>query len=87
MVVLNSFSIKLCILCFYLTDSSDQPQISPSEEAILDCMMSGGGYLSLKAHFITELPDLSPLSRTLTYLNISFNSLNVNDVYKVLLVN
>ena len=60
------------------TDSSHQPLISPSEVAILECMMAGGSHLSLKAHFINELPVLSPLCRTLTYLNLSFNNFKVS---------
>lgn len=57
-------------------DASNQPFISPSEVAVLQSMMSGGGReLSLKALFLTALPDLTPLSQTLTSLNLSFNSL------------
>ncbi|KAK3787875.1 hypothetical protein RRG08_022168 [Elysia crispata] len=48
--------------------------ISPSELAILDSLIAGGTALSLKAHFISELPDFSPLLKTLTYLNLSFNN-------------
>ncbi|GFO40033.1 leucine-rich repeat-containing protein 63 [Plakobranchus ocellatus] len=48
--------------------------ISPSELAILDSLIAGGTALSLKAHFISELPDVSPLLKTLTYLNLSFNN-------------
>ncbi|KAL8588853.1 hypothetical protein ACOMHN_011568 [Nucella lapillus] len=48
--------------------------ISPSELAILDSLIAGGTALSLKAHFIDALPDISPLSRTLVYLNLSFNN-------------
>lgn len=55
-------------------DARHQPLISPSEAAVLECMMSGGSHLSLKAHFIDELPLLSPLARTLTLLNLSYNS-------------
>ncbi|KAJ8310117.1 hypothetical protein KUTeg_011982 [Tegillarca granosa] len=39
--------------------------ISPSELAILDCLINGGKVLSLKAHFILQLPDISPLIKTL----------------------
>ncbi|XP_076809144.1 uncharacterized protein LOC143452165 [Clavelina lepadiformis] len=49
--------------------------ITPSELSILNCLMDGGFVLSLKAHFISEIPDLSPLSPTLIYLNLSFNEL------------
>ena len=52
---------------------ADQVMISPSEVAILQCMMQGGTNLSLKAHFLDSLPDLYPVTHTLHYLNISFN--------------
>jgi len=48
--------------------------ISPSELAILDSLIAGGTALSLKAHFIDELPDISPLMKTLQYLNLCFNN-------------
>ena len=63
---------------FHFLDSSNQPLISLAEAAIVDCMMHGGSRLSLKAHFLTEPPDLAPLARTLTYLNLSFNNLRVH---------
>ncbi|XP_039255800.2 uncharacterized protein LOC120332587 [Styela clava] len=47
--------------------------ITPSELSILNCLMDGGYVLSLKAHFIPQIPELSPLSATLVYLNLSFN--------------
>ncbi|KAK7090541.1 leucine-rich repeat-containing protein 63-like [Littorina saxatilis] len=54
--------------------SPEDGSISPSELAILDSLIAGGTVLSLKAHFIDALPDISPLSRTLVYLNLSFNN-------------
>ncbi|CAL1546904.1 unnamed protein product [Lymnaea stagnalis] len=48
--------------------------ITPSELAILDTLISGGTALSLKAHFIEDLPDITPLTKTLTYVNLSFNN-------------
>ncbi|XP_046336914.1 uncharacterized protein LOC124118719 isoform X1 [Haliotis rufescens] len=51
----------------------DDGVISPSELAILDSLISGGTALSLKAHFISEVPDVTPLVKTVTYLNLSFN--------------
>ncbi|XP_010878363.2 uncharacterized protein LOC105016322 [Esox lucius] len=51
--------------------------ISPSELAILDCLTEGDPALSLKAHFIAVLPDLSPLAQSLVYLNLSFNDFTV----------
>jgi hypothetical protein len=61
----------------FVLDASHQPLISPSEAAILESMMSGGSHLSLKAHFIDELPLLTPLRQTLTSLNLSYNSFKV----------
>jgi hypothetical protein len=48
------------------------------EVAILESMLYGGTKLSLKAHFLSALPNLVPLSSTLTHLNISFNNLEVH---------
>ena len=59
-------------------DASHQPLISPAEVAVLESMMEGGRQLNLKAHFLTQLPDLCPLIATLTYLNVSFNDLRVS---------
>jgi len=59
------------------TADADQVMIGPSEMAVLDCMMKGGEKLTLKAHFVETLPDLQPLSHTLTELNVSFNNLRV----------
>ncbi|XP_052216236.1 leucine-rich repeat-containing protein 63-like isoform X1 [Dreissena polymorpha] len=53
--------------------SQEDGIISPSEIAILDSLIQGGKALSLKAHFICEMPDISPLVRNLVYLNLSFN--------------
>ena len=59
-------------------DASHQPLISPAEVAVLESMMEGGRQHNLKAHFLTQLPDLCPLTATLTYLNVSFNDLRVS---------
>lgn len=59
-------------------DGGGQPLISPAEVAILETMMDGGYRLSLKAHFLPAIPPLSPLSLTLTHLNLSFNNLDVS---------
>ncbi|XP_006825000.1 uncharacterized protein LOC100367292 [Saccoglossus kowalevskii] len=60
---------------FFEEDQSNM--ITPSELAILDSLVNGGKALSLKAHFIEELPDVSVLYNTLLYLNLSFNDLRV----------
>uniref|UniRef100_A0A1I8ITN3 Leucine-rich repeat-containing protein 51 n=1 Tax=Macrostomum lignano TaxID=282301 RepID=A0A1I8ITN3_9PLAT len=51
----------------------DENQISPAEICVLDCMLTGGIALSLKANFISALPDVSVLRHTLTYVNLSYN--------------
>ncbi|KAM4701797.1 leucine-rich repeat-containing protein 63 [Discoglossus pictus] len=43
--------------------------------ALLESLIHGGTALSLKAFFISKLPDLMPLCDTLAYLNLSFNEL------------
>ncbi|XP_077987951.1 uncharacterized protein LOC144442465 [Glandiceps talaboti] len=58
-------------------DDNNSSVISPSELAILDCLVNGGKALSLKAHFIGALPDMTVLTSTLVYLNISFNEFRV----------
>lgn len=64
---------------FYVpSDASHRPLIDPSEVAIIESMMNGGRELNFKAHFISQLPDLSPLSHTLTHLNLSFNNFTVS---------
>ncbi len=77
-------SVHACVAMHVCIDavSSDQPEISPSEANILDCMMNGGLRLDLKARFLSQLPDLSTLARTLTHLNLSFNCLYVSAIYK-----
>lgn len=55
-------------------DSSDAELISPSEVAILDCLLNGAKALSFKAHFISVLPDIRPIQDIVTYLNLSFNN-------------
>uniref|UniRef100_A0A1I8HTM4 Leucine-rich repeat-containing protein 63 n=1 Tax=Macrostomum lignano TaxID=282301 RepID=A0A1I8HTM4_9PLAT len=44
-----------------------------TEICVLDCMLTGGIALSLKANFISALPDVSVLRHTLTYVNLSYN--------------
>ncbi|XP_066267668.1 uncharacterized protein [Branchiostoma lanceolatum] len=47
--------------------------ISPTELAVLDTIVNGGHVLSIKAHFVNQLPDIAPITNTLVYLNLSFN--------------
>ncbi|XP_044300135.1 leucine-rich repeat-containing protein 63 [Varanus komodoensis] len=46
-----------------------------AERAALFCLACKRTGLSLKAYFLNQLPDLSPLAEFLVYLNLSFNSL------------
>lgn len=55
-------------------NSSHHSLINPPEVAVLQSMMNGGTHLSLKAHFLSQLPNLISLSHTLTHLNLSFNT-------------
>ncbi|ELU10423.1 hypothetical protein CAPTEDRAFT_209667 [Capitella teleta] len=57
--------------------SENDGMISPTEIAVLDSLMNGGVALSLKAHFISDLPDIDPLANTITYLNLSFNDFRI----------
>ncbi len=54
--------------------SSDDMFITPAHLAILDALIRDGLALSLKAFFIDQLPDVSPLQKTLIYFNLSFNN-------------
>ncbi|XP_022522996.2 uncharacterized protein LOC111191693 isoform X2 [Astyanax mexicanus] len=51
--------------------------ISLTELAIIECLTKHGTSLNLKAHFISQLPDLFLLRQNLLYLNLSFNSFTV----------
>lgn len=50
-------------------------QMSPMEAVVLNAMMTGSSILNLRAHFLNQLPDMSPLAGMLTHLNLSFNDL------------
>ena len=58
-------------------EAANLEDVSPMEMAVLDCLFSGGQVLSFKALFLDELPEISMLAPTLTYLNLSFNNLSV----------
>lgn len=60
---------------------NDDDQITPSQLAVVDCLLKNGLALSLKAHFIDKLPDLASLKKTLIYLNLSFNDFTVIFLY------
>jgi len=59
---------------FIMTDPN---VISPAEVSILNSLMNGGTSLSLKAHFLSGIPDIAQLMDTLVYLNLSYNCLDV----------
>ncbi|XP_058036426.1 leucine-rich repeat-containing protein 63 [Ahaetulla prasina] len=50
--------------------------LDKAEMAVLFCIMHRKTGLNLKAHFLSELPDLLPLSDFLLYLNLSYNNLD-----------
>ena len=56
---------------------NEDDQITPSQLAVVDCLLRNGLALSLKAHFIDKLPDLANLTKTLIYINLSFNNFTV----------
>ena len=74
--------VCMCVhVCLYVcADAKHQPFISPSEAAIIESMVNGGSHLSLKAHFVDQLPVLTPLAHTLVSLNLSYNSLKVSKI-------
>ena len=53
-------------------------QMSPLEAVVLNAMMTGSSILNFRAHFLNQLPDMSPLAGMLTHLNLSFNDLWVS---------
>ena len=52
--------------------------LDPIDIAVLDALVTGGAVLSLKAHFIEMMPDISPITSSLRYLNLSFNNFTVS---------
>ncbi|KAG8584641.1 hypothetical protein GDO81_004702 [Engystomops pustulosus] len=56
-----------------LYDEQSKILATHCELAMLECLVNGGHALSLKAYFISRLPDLTPLYNSLFYLNLSFN--------------
>lgn len=53
--------------------------LDPIDIAVLDALVTGGAVLSLKAHFIDMMPDISPITNSLRYLNLSFNNFTVSE--------
>ncbi|XP_075706344.1 leucine-rich repeat-containing protein 63 [Rhinoderma darwinii] len=56
-----------------LLEEQSQILASHCDLAMLECLVNGGHALSLKAYFISKLPDLTPFYDSLFYLNLSFN--------------
>ncbi|XP_022790288.1 leucine-rich repeat-containing protein 63-like [Stylophora pistillata] len=66
----------LMLEIFYLVSGDVyDAQMSPMEAVVLNAMMTGSSILNLRAHFLNQLPDMSPLAGMLTHLNLSFNDL------------
>uniref|UniRef100_A0A8C5QLS4 Leucine-rich repeat-containing protein 63 n=1 Tax=Leptobrachium leishanense TaxID=445787 RepID=A0A8C5QLS4_9ANUR len=59
----------------FCTVHDNKVLVTQCDLALLECLVHGGYSLSLKAFFLSKLPDLSPLYNTLLYLNLSFNEL------------
>lgn len=57
--------------------TGDDSLISPAELGVLDSLLSGGRVLSLKAQFISMLPDVQLLIDTIEYINLSFNNFQI----------
>ncbi|XP_053312003.1 leucine-rich repeat-containing protein 63 [Spea bombifrons] len=57
------------------SDQEDDVLVTYCDLALLECLVHGGSSLSLKAFFISKVPDLTPVYTTLIYLNLSFNEL------------
>lgn len=55
-------------------EPENEEEISASQIAVIDSLLRNGLALSLKAHFIDGLPDLTSLKNTLIYINLSFNN-------------
>jgi len=55
----------------------EEPEITPSQIAILDCLLKESEALSLKSYFIDKLPDLKQLKYFIRYINLSFNNFRV----------
>lgn len=52
----------------------EEIMLTNGQMEVLASLTEGGQVLTLKAHFLTRLPDLSSLRKTLVCLNLSFNS-------------
>lgn len=60
-----------------IESADDHLSMNPAEAAILSSTVQGAMQLSLKAHFLSEFPDISHMSSSLTYLNLSYNCFEV----------
>ncbi|KAI4898147.1 hypothetical protein NFI96_023059, partial [Prochilodus magdalenae] len=77
-VILSTFPVKhfqgFCRSSSPFQPAAECVMIALSELAVRECLEQCSTALSLKAHFIAQLPDLSPLAQSLLYLNLSFNN-------------
>lgn len=64
-------------------------QLSAMEVAVLNAMLTGSSVLNLRAHFLSQLPNLRGLAGMLTHLNLSFNQLwvGIKSLYCDLVMN
>ncbi|XP_062907221.1 leucine-rich repeat-containing protein 63-like isoform X2 [Mobula hypostoma] len=65
-------------------EEEEEEQVKPFELVIVRSIIAGGESLSLRGFFIHQLPDLTRLTFTLKYLNLSFNNFRVipNEIYQ-----
>lgn len=68
----------MCITLYVnIVEFTGDAGLDPTDIAVLDALVTGGAVLSLKAHYIQTLPDISPIISSLRYLNLSFNNFTV----------
>lgn len=83
-VVIYTANPKFVLLFSFLVSADVyDAQMSPLEAVVLNAMMTGSSILNFRAHFLNQLPDMSPLAGMLTHLNLSFNDLWVSTDLKL----
>ena len=83
-VVIYTANPKFVLLFSFLVSADVyDAQMSPLEAVVLNAMMTGSSVLNFRAHFLNQLPDMSPLAGMLTHLNLSFNDLWVSTDLKL----
>jgi len=56
---------------------SKDSALSKAQLEVVASFIAGGEVLSLKGHFLTELPETKPIWKTLIYLDLSYNSFKI----------